>query len=545
MVGGDVQVLLADPAAAGEPPAPWLDEGTQWTLPAYLPAPVTGADSPLPMLATIGSRAGRHLLIDLHRLGTLSVRGHPDRVRDLLRHLACELACNTWTDEATVLLVGFGDDTDTFSEIGPDRIRTAPTMVGGITAIRSELGQPPAPGRGMMLLLVADSDPRHHAELVELHHDISRAGRPGICVIAAVADTPIGPAVLTVTDAGTLTADLPGLRQTTDAAQVPADMLEPMATVFRVAHLTPSQTSTMDPNLVAPEWDDTIDPTAGVLALFDSVPGDVDELDTDLADWNDPSTSRPRIGILGPIEVHMPGPVASSRHRLYTEMLLFLLTRPHRTATPAAIEDALWYGHSAGEGTIRKSISFIRRWLGPRADGDDWIPDLDADGVYRLRGGVLFDWHLLQRLRERGAARGGADAIADYRAALTLVRGVPMPDLPDQNPYRRPYTWIGSSDIAPGRLIATVTDLAHQVAVHHLGIGDPATARWAVSQAWIVDPDRSGDDLWHDLMRVEHAEGHTATLNQLVTEYLAARDAEVLEDLPTPTYNLIRGLVEP
>ncbi len=76
LVGGDVQILLSHPA--DDPPPPWLDEGTQWALPAYVQPPFTaGPATVLPALVTIGSRAGRHLLIDLERLGTLSIGGHP------------------------------------------------------------------------------------------------------------------------------------------------------------------------------------------------------------------------------------------------------------------------------------------------------------------------------------------------------------------------------------------------------------------------------------------------------------------------------------
>ena len=118
-----------------------------------------------------------------------------------------------------------------------------------------------------------------------------------------------------------------------------------------------------------------------------------------------------------------------------------------------------------------------------------------------------------------------------------------MRDVPDHGHYRRPYTWIGDSDIAPGRLIAAVTDIAHRVATHHLTIGDATTARWAVEQAWRVDPDRGFDDLWLDRMRTEHLDGRAAALQHLVTEFLEAREADVLEDLPPRNYDLIRTLL--
>jgi hypothetical protein len=355
---------------------------------------------------------------------------------------------------------------------------------------------------------------------------------------------------------------------------VPPDLLDPMAEVFRAARLTtpvpPPAVQTI-PDL--PPWDDTIDPVQGALSLFipstpqaDTPNGkghhpssaripaqrapaaarvltDDSTLDDDLAAWRNVDPHRPRVALLGPITVHLPGQLADSKRRLYVEMLLYLLTRPDRSATRAQIEDALWYGNPAGEGSIRAAISRIRKWLGPRTDGTEWISEGHSPGrAYRLGDGVLLDWHLLLRLRDRGENRGET-GVADYRAALELVRGVPMRDVPDHGHYRRPYTWIGDSDIAPGRLIAAITDIAHRVATHHLAIGDASTARRAVDQAWRADPDRGVDDLWLDRMKAEHLDGRTAALQRLVTEFQEAREAEVLEDLPPRNYDLIRTLL--
>ena len=567
LVGGDVQILLSQPA--DDPPPPWLDEGTQWALPAYVQPPFTaGPATLLPALVTIGSRAGRHLLIDLERLGTLSIGGHPHRARDLLRHMACELACNTWSDHATVILCGFGDEADTVTEIGPDRIVIADSASSAITTVRAELAKRIASGATVpaTLLLVASPDASTRTALAELHQDLANTGRCGMAVVTSVPDgVPIGTAILTITETGQLRADVPGLRLSTDAATVPLDMLEPMAAVFRAARLTPATTAPSPAPTDLPPWDDTINPADGVLAVFEPTPPDIgpslaspvvsdngatqapaaqvqDELDDDLA-WNDGTNSPPRLGILGPIEVRMPGVLNDSRHRLYTEMLLYLLTRPTRGADRATIEDALWYGHPAGETTVRKVTYKLRQWLGPRPGGGEWIPtNDDVDGVYQIEDGILFDWHLLLQLNKRGSTRG-ADGIADLRAALELVRGAPMNNRPDTGPYRRPYTWIGDSDIAPGRLIATIAGIAHRVAEHHLAVGDPAIARWAIDRAWLADPERSFDDLWHDRMQAEHQAGNTVALQQLVNEYLASNEAEVPEDLPTPIYNRIRALL--
>src|SRR4029450_11376700 len=105
------------------------------------------------------------------------------------------------------------------------------------------------------------------------------------------------------------------------------------------------------------------------------------------------------------------------------------------------------------------------------------------------------DWHLLLRLRDRGDHRHdhGAD---DYRIALHLVRGPAMLDLPGRSRYRRPYPWIDGTDINPVRIMTAVSDVAHRLATYGLDVGDTDTARWAVQQGWLADPDRGYDELW-------------------------------------------------
>jgi hypothetical protein len=499
------------------------------------------------------------LLIDIERLGTLSITGDPSRGRDLLRHIACELACNTWSDEATIVLAGFGDETDAIREIGRDRIVPAAAVGTAITMARQELTRRAATGiaEPPFVLLAANPHLTARVALTELHEDLTAVGRCGIAVVTTLLDAArVGPAELTVSDAGQLQASLPGLRVSTDAASVPVDMLEPMTAVFRAARLAPL-VAPAEPEL--PPWDDEVDPETGVLALLEpgtpaagpapvgpiaqpTAPAPRDQLDHDLAAWHAADNRQPRIAILGPIDVRMPGVLNDSRHRLYTEMLLYLLTRQGRGADRATIEDALWYGQPAGETTVRKVMYKLRHWLGPRDEGD-WIRNNgDVNGVYHLEDGVLLDWHLLLRLEKRANKRG-PDGPDDLRAALELVSGAPLVNRRETGPYRRPYTWIGDSDIAPDRIIATVAGIAHRLAQHSLACSEPDTARWAVSQAWLVDPQRGFDDLWHDRMQAEHQDGQTIALQQLVKEYLAANDAEVPEDLPTPIYNRIRELL--
>ena len=251
---GDVHLLLTDPAAPV--PAPWLDEGSQWVLPAYheLATSEPGPVPPLPALATVGSRSGRHLLLDLERLGTLSIGGNPERAHELLTYVACELALSVWSEHVRVELAGFGDDADLIAELNPDRvvIRRNPadavaelrTLLAVDTATSAELldtfgvrlrGEPADP----RVLLIARPDEQVRAELAALDRDLSAAGRRcGIAAVATLRTPPVGRGALILTDDGAVQVDLPWLRLSTDAAALPAAELEPLAEIMRFARAT-------------------------------------------------------------------------------------------------------------------------------------------------------------------------------------------------------------------------------------------------------------------------------------------------------------------
>src|SRR5437762_4976196 len=169
---------------------------------------------------------------------------------------------------------------------------------------------------------------------------------------------------------------------------------------------------------------------------------------------------------------------------------------------------------------------------------------MTGDRTYRLTDGYLLDWHLFRRLRVRGEAHGPA-GVKDLRAALELVRGVPLDgaDRAYALGARNPYPWLPESDIYPGHIVSAIADTAHELAELYLDAGDTTSTRWAVRQAWRADPYRGDDELWRDLMRAEYIDGHTAELRQLLGELIQARDAEVPEDLSKETYAWLRSIM--
>src|SRR5690606_40013731 len=90
--------------------------------------------------------------------------------------------------------------------------------------------------------------------------------------------------------------------------------------------------------------------------------------------------------------------------------------------------------------TLRTAVIMsVRRWLGNAPDGEQWLSEAVPDGRYRLREGLLVDWHLFRRLRARGERRGAPGA-ADLRAAFRLVGGAPLPAAGRPAGPRVPYS---------------------------------------------------------------------------------------------------------
>lgn len=597
VVDGAVELFLERPCPV--PPVPWRDLGDRWWIGPDVPLPAPGRTvAPVPALATVGSQAGRHLLVDLERLGFVEITGDRARALDLLRYLAAELARNTWSDSVDVLLVGFDRmEADLLAELCPERIRVASGVAEAaaalrhrITAARSALhhtgdadtfagrirGAAADAFMPEIMLVAAPSDDELPL-LGDLRQLLESAGRCAAAVVVAAAGAELDTDHrLTVTAAGVLHARLPGLRASLAAASLSIEELTTLTATVRQARM--GQAEPTPPAAEGEPWAAGTDLTGAVLdgdragavgvdpagAAAPGVPAPPDpgtvaagggpatavprwsdpDLDDDLRDWHAEDPGRPRIGVLGPVLVDGLGPPPDKRRHLHAELVVLLAERGSRGADPATIEAALWPGGGVDPATRQLLIDRARRWLGKDAGGNPWLADVDAELVYRLIPGYLFDWQLFRRLRTRAEHRGEAGT-GDLRAALRLVRGAPLAgaDRPGGPGMRNPYPWLPGSDIDPDLLTSSVVDVAHQLAERCLADGDTDGVRWAVAQAWLADPDRTYEQPWHDLLRAEHADGDLDRVRALVAELMERRDLETVEELVPDTYRLVRRLL--
>jgi hypothetical protein len=260
-------------------------------------------------------------------------------------------------------------------------------------------------------------------------------------------------------------------------------------------------------------------------------------LDADLAHWHDPACPLPRLTLLGPVDVRAHGPLPEVRPRKAwnVEIVAYLACHP-RGVTAEQFGTDLWPGDPdiTSKSKLRQAIHISRKWLGtnPRTGRDHLPPAAPSPGgpaLYRVEN-VLIDAELFRRLRLRALARG-TDGIAELQAALDLVTGPPF----DQ---RRPggYGWLAETPL-DHEYTAMVVDVAHLVATHHLAAGEPHLARAAAQTA--LKAGGTDDIALLDLVAACDAEGNRAEADRIVKRILANHDAEVEEDLPPRTAQVL------
>ncbi|MEV4210173.1 LysM peptidoglycan-binding domain-containing protein [Micromonospora sp. NPDC049662] len=283
IVDSEVTVVLSESDPA--PPVPWIVDHRNWTLPgdAIIP-PLSEQLAPLPTLVAVGSQPGRHLLIDLERLGSLTIAGDSERTLALLRYVACELACNAWSDEVEVIVTGFPvPETELLVALNPDRIRAASSVGEAVTRLRRraaavaaalrasdaadtfagrilDVGEAWAP----QVLLVADPDADDLDVLDGFGKELQDAGRCAVAVVRTTkAVTAAGPHTAIIDEDGLLHLALPFLLVNGVAAGLPVRELEPLVEI-----MTQARSVTDEPTPQANElerWAEDTDAAGSVL----------------------------------------------------------------------------------------------------------------------------------------------------------------------------------------------------------------------------------------------------------------------------------------
>jgi nucleoid-associated protein YgaU len=622
----DVLILvLASPAL--QAPKPWTveDAGTRWSIRrddplSYREDQRTRFFAPFPALASVGhTAAGEHWLVDLERVGSVSLSGDSERCMNLARFLAAELAHNSWSEMLQVTMVGFGEE---LAAINPDRLtytedvdKAVATLAGRLESVTDAMrvaGTDVLSGRlhdiagdtwAPQVLLIASMAAEDNAGLTEMLTAIQHQPARNAVAVVLVHDTDhaddvrwrmtIAAGVLRIPALGlellaqqippeeaaqlaqvlaqaSVTADRPipsshgdepwdaradacgGLRahpagtsppESSDSAgaegsarsptKSPLPMTRSVLPLPRQTYLDQAATTEDDVQALAPATDD------GIRRQVESADPD---LDADLADWTDPSCPRPKLTLLGPVQVRAQGslPERNPRRQFYTEIVAYLATRPGGV-TSDRYATAIWPNEAdvVGKTKVRQSISVVRAWLGADPDtGVDYLPSgltAAAAGRYRIDG-ILIDAELFRRLRVRGLARG-VEGIADLSAALDLVTGRPFDVSAPRQGAAGGYSWLVDDARLDHEYAAMIVDVAHTVATHHLAAGQPELAAAAAEVA--LEAGSYEDVPLLDLVAACDAQDKRAQADAYVARILANHDAEVEEDLPPRTAEIL------
>ena len=547
---------LAHPEIKAHDPWTASPDGLVWSL-SLSHAPQTRERiSPYPAMVTLGEdQQGGTWLLDLESAGVVQIVGDHSARADLARFVAAGLALNPWSDAEIVSVVGIAEEvvplnygrlfkdpsldidglakqvrqmTDTIASSGRDVLASrvvdwedawVPTMAiasigdedlavsrDAIADLLNEMER--TAGRTSVVLLLVASEPVEPRALTLRVHDSERL------------ETPWGfvrPNRLTVAEAVTL-GDLFNDAETEGDEPIPIALgpdAEPSNTDEAgalVDSLTEPRCGTGDPHSVLPRPDraymESAATTADDLAVLapEVPPSEVNrllvadpKLDADLAEWEDPTASRPKLRVLGPVELHADGERTTeveSRPAYFAELAAYLVSHP-QGLTPNQV--AADFGIQ--NNTLHTRLGQLRKWLGRRPDTGEWyLPNalrIRGQRVYRIDG-ILADAELFRRLRARGEARG-PEGIEDLHRSLELVTGKPY----DQ-PRSKGYEWLTETPL-DHYLTAAIVDVAHVIATYALTEGQPKLALWAAEKAIAAAPSEDKPRL--DLVRATQAMG--------------------------------------
>lgn len=556
-----------------------------------------GREDPWPLLVTIGHDDRDSVwLLNLEDT-ELVLDGDDAAVADFSRFVAAEVACNPWSQHATVDLYGVAGEV---APMNPDRLRVVDDLdqassdavahaVAGIDRLDADdtsMATSRVLQRGGEVwpahLLVVAAGARS-AQLSQIQALIrAHPGRSASALLRHGSDdaglqvhitsdrllsvTAVG---LTLTAVGLNPAEASGiaalLRQADVSANTPAPDLVGNANWRRFATTTGAlrdqytlprgATPIESAASLLPQSDDTYLEAAATRAIdLEALAPQVTsstsvrvleadpELEADLEDWRSQTTTRPKLRLLGQVEARTSAtlpPALTKRRRYFAELAAYLATTPHG-ATSAQIGD----NFDLAAGTVRARTSDLRKFLGADDDGNAYLTYSRDDGRYRIPS-ALVDIDLFRRLRIRGEA-SGPGGIEDLIAALELVAGRPfeqassVADRADGR-FREGFRWLTANPVDQ-HMVCAIADVAHLVVTYALADANTALARRAVEIALMASDGAPEEVTRLDLSRVVEAEGNPEEADRIIRDQIVSRSDEgdaAPEDLPTRTEQVL------
>lgn len=588
-----LELVLAEPC--WDAPEGWTTAqgGLRWILPRDVDLAAASSLAPYPTLAALGvDPDGGTWLLDLERAGIVQLAGPREACADLARFFAAELSTNRWSDDVDILVAGIGRE---LVPLNPNRLEPIEALdidrlikkAHRIAEIHDNTGHDVLAGRrdgagddGLMpTVVVADAAPRANNQPALAEFATALDGNRCAAALVTIGIAPIPNAlVVMVDDAGQATLPWAGGITINRLTQADAQALgatfasteqlddEPMpnaagdgahdkladaAGALRV-DLTEPREDTGNPGSLLPADDAlyleraattsedlaSLAPNSSPQARSAALEADPD-LDGDVAEWFDDELRRPRLCLLGPVELRVAGERPEDVRRrvaYFTEIAAYLVCHPHGATAQQLAND---FGIQTN--TLHSRMLSLRKWLGEDPKTGTWhVPEATMSRPGTARGvgnyeitGLLCDADLFRQLRTRSQARG-AEGMPDLVTALRLVTGPPF----DQQ-RSAGYGWLAET-ATDHHLTAAIVDVAHVVASQALASDAPKRAAWAAEQAILAAPYEDKPRL--DLAKAQSALGHVEEARAYVAaEVFNRSDDDHAPPDPTPRVSELAG----
>jgi nucleoid-associated protein YgaU len=501
-----------------------------------------------PALATVGTTPGGDLLIDLERLGCISVRGTSSDVQGWYRSIVVSLTTATWAREVDIVAidVDLGElgtrvtvpaDPDHWCEAAIGRVRAeaaSMTMSPYEERIRYGDVHPPT------IVLIGPGRPelgRKLAELTELAwspfamlttaairdvHSITLEERTATLEPAGLTFAPAY-TPLEVSDDVTALVDSAERLPDAFAAQAEAQLFEP------VSNGLTSDEIAMQPDVepdacIAEEMTAPGRPERGyedsadldVLSAPDDPKGDdptvpVERPATPTVDFTTEITEQVRaIMEPRPVEVRILTPIPAidgidDKVTLKQQGIIAYLAYT-RTVTGDRLRDVFW-PNSTNRATCDNMLARIRKQLGATIDGEARFRFDRTTGRHMVNDDIGCDWHRVDQLLTLAKDCSGPDEVQVLASAVGLIDGPAGLDA-----HRRHFSWLCDDQLVFAVIETVLVDAAHRLGQAALALGDPGLAKWAAEKGLRLVP------------------GHEALLRIVMQGCAAVGDSQGVED---------------
>ncbi|MFE4018504.1 LysM peptidoglycan-binding domain-containing protein [Streptomyces sp. NPDC059101] len=560
------------------------DQPRLWTTTAAHPALAddhSDMDAPYPALVSLGWDAQQRLvLVDLERIGVLSLTGESKAAQSVLHGIAVELATASVHGPLEVTVTGNtapGLDAVAPERVAREALEAVTTRLSAHAADqRRALADLQAQGLGEARVqddtggawtphVVLADNPDDATALIEVLADEPRTASAVIVTAPTTSPLPEGAWALACTGPDQ-SVTLPGSGLTVHLQGLPSEVYEDAVELLRVASSTatlpaepesvPAPQAPLDDEHAAAaagsdgaglpaeyaddEAEEEADAEEGTTnsgaapapesAAPNPVPAAADAVNAE------PETAEgPTLLLLGPVSLDGAlGRVDSNRVAPSTELAAYLYLNPD--VDHHAIDNALWPASRVNKGMRTAVVSRLRVWLGQDADGRHYFPRLQDTNGHRYRlNGVACDWTRFQHHARTGLNDTTEDGTLALRRALALVRGRPLSAVDPQR-----YGW---AEPVLQEMCEAIVDTAVELSGRLREAGDHTGALWAAGRGLLACEE--SEALHRAAFRAHHAAGDIEALREAAARLTRINDRLGSEgvDMDAETAQLLADLL--